>query len=266
MVSSGRLGAPQRDYYDRQGRKLKALGADHRFGFACDQCGRCCRGADIPLDPYDILRISDYYDLAPEEFLAEFTLWGIASPSGIPVVFLETEPCCPFNREGLCNVYQVRPFLCRSYPVIRIVTHNPSTGGVKIKYSLEKNCSSIKANETQTIREWLEEQCGDTCLQESLRWSEFKVRLAGGEYPKADKVFHRLFYGIIYAFQLPEDEMKVMGISEDSSLEKRFETMLKFASGLDWTKATEEAKATGEFRMEHNEKLAMRGKTLLSFW
>ncbi|MFC1716203.1 YkgJ family cysteine cluster protein [Candidatus Poribacteria bacterium] len=260
MAGSSRLSGPQRDYYDRRGRKLKVLNADSRFSFACDQCGRCCHGADIPLNPYDILKISDHYGITTREFLEEFTRWAVASPSGIPVVFLKTTPSCPFNREGLCNVYQVRPFLCRSYPVIRIVTHNPSTGGIKIKYSLEKNCSTVKANETRTIRDWLAEQCGEICLQESLKWSEFKVRLAGGEYPGEDKVFHHLFYDIIYASQMPEDEMKAMGISKISSPEERFEAILRFASGVNWTQATEEAKATGALlRMERSAGLVLPG-------
>ena len=123
---------------DRRGRKLRTFNEDHRFSFACDQCGRCCHGADISLNPYDILKISDYYGITTREFLEDFTRWAVASASGIPMVFLKTQPSCPFNRVGLCNVYQVRPFLCRSYPVIRIVTYNPSTGKANVKYSLEK--------------------------------------------------------------------------------------------------------------------------------
>ena len=264
MAGSSRLSGPKRGYYDRRGRKLRALSEDHQFSFACDQCGRCCHGADISLNPYDILKISDYYGITTREFLEDFTRWAVASESGIPIVFLKAEPSCPFNREGLCNVYQIRPFLCRSYPVIRIVTYNPSEDEVNVKYSLGKNCSTIKTKKTQTIREWLTSQCGDVYLQESLRWSEFKVRLAASMYPKGDPVFHRLFYNIVYALELPEDEIKVLEISEVSSPEERFRAMLKFVSELDWEDFVEKAKADGVLiRMEHRAGLAGPSKSSL---
>ena len=227
-------GKQRREYYDHHGRKLKVRDENHRFSFECDQCGKCCHGADIPLTPYDILKIADYYGMSAREFLMDFTYWAIAPPSGIPLVFLKTKPSCPFNNKGLCNIYQVRPFLCRSYPVIGIATYNTSTDRVNIKYSLEKNCSNIKTKETQTIREWLVEQCGDTYLAENLKWSEFKVRLAGSEYPKEDKNFHNLFYNIVYASELPEDET--------SNPEEQFQAMLDFASKMDWLEAAKEAK------------------------
>lgn len=246
-------------YHDHRGKKLKIITEDDRFSFECDQCARCCHGPTIPLSPYDILKISDYYGITQREFVEEYTLWAPASQSGIPIVLLKTQPCCPFNRDGLCNIYQVRPFFCRSYPVIRIMTYNPSTDSTAVKYSLEKNCSSIKTKRTQTVREWLEEQCGDTYLRESLRWGEFKVRLAGSEYPKDDRVFHRMFYAIVYGLESCEDEMKAMGIPEASSPEEKSEARIKFASTLDWSRAAEEARADGTlFYMKHGEDLALR--------
>ena len=85
------------------------------------------------------------------------------------------------------------------------------------------------------------------------------MRLAGGEYPKEDPVFHRLFYDIVYALELPEDEMKTVEISEARSPEERFRAMLEFASGLDWTSFVEKAKADGLLlRMEHSDQSARR--------
>jgi len=186
--------------------------------------------------------------------MEEFTHWIVAPSFGIPIVLLNTKPCCPFNREGLCNIYQVRPFLCRSYPVIRIVTYNLRKDKIEVKYGLEKNCSSIKTSETQTIRQWLTEQCGDTYLQESLRWSEFKLHLAGAEYTN-DKVFQLLFYATVYASEPSEDEMKAMGISKQSTPEEKSRAKLDFVSRLDWAYATEAVKADGAFaedRVEPN--------------
>ena len=107
-------------YRDHRGCRLKVLDENHRFRFECDQCGRCCSGATIPLNPYDILKMSDYYGITAQEFLEEFTLWSAASQSGIPVVLLKTEPRCPFNHQNLCNVYEVRPFFCRCHPWYRL--------------------------------------------------------------------------------------------------------------------------------------------------
>ena len=155
MSGRSRSNKRRRVHRDHHGRKLRTLSEEDRFSFVCDQCGRCCSKPTIPLSPYDILKISDYYGITPREFLEDFTVWAPAAESGIPVVLLKTEPRCPFSRDRLCTVYDARPFLCRSYPVVKIITHNPSKKEIGVKYSLVRNCSDIKTDETQTVREWL---------------------------------------------------------------------------------------------------------------
>jgi hypothetical protein len=68
-----------------------------------------------------------------------------------------------------------------------------------------------------------------------------------------------MFYAIVYGLEPCEDEMKAMGISEGSSPEEKSEARISFASTLDWSRATEEARADGTlFYMKHGEDLALR--------
>ena len=122
--------------------------------------------------------------------------------------------------------------------MIRIITYNSSSDEVNVKYSLEKQCSKAKTKATQTIREWLDKECGEIYLRETAKWEEFKVRLAASDYPREEKAFHRKFYDLAYGLEKFEDEIEVQA----DSPEAKFENRLKLLKSIDWSRVTEDTK------------------------
>lgn len=235
----------RRYFYGRDRRRYKVLDENHRFTFVCDKCGRCCRGWGIELSPYDILKICDYFGISTCEFLKEFAELQVGRYSEIPYVQLKTQPVCPFNQNGQCNIYEVRPFLCRAYPVGRYITLDETTSKVEKGYNLARNCSTIQSGKSQTIGEWLMQQCGENYLEKSLRWSEFLLRLSESDYPKGEDSFAQLFVFFVYDVDRTVEIYKSAGVSGSSSPEEKFDAMIALASQENWVDFVNFAQAEG---------------------
>ena len=69
------------------------LGPKSKFKFQCHpgvKCfTKCCRGINIILTPYDIIRLKNRLDLPSEEFLTLYTEPQILEKTGLPVVTLK---------------------------------------------------------------------------------------------------------------------------------------------------------------------------------
>jgi uncharacterized protein len=102
------------------------LSLDSKFEFACHKgvkCfTKCCRGINIVLTPYDIIRLKNRLQLSSEEFLAIYTEPQLLEKTDLPIITLKLLDddinSCPFvkDKEG-CMVYQDRPTTCRYYPL-----------------------------------------------------------------------------------------------------------------------------------------------------
>ena len=57
---------------------------------ACERCGKCCKSP--PLLPEDMKRLGKYAEMFNEN------------------------GACPFFVEGKCEIYEIRPIVCRIYP------------------------------------------------------------------------------------------------------------------------------------------------------
>ena len=91
------------------------IGADSRFKFECHKevgCfTKCCRGINIILTPYDIIRLKNRLGISSEEFLAIYTKPRLLEKTDLPVVTLklmdDDESSCPFVRDDGCLVYPI---------------------------------------------------------------------------------------------------------------------------------------------------------------
>jgi uncharacterized protein len=89
-----------------------------RKGIAC--WNACCRNIDIPLTPYDILRLKQHLGISSSESLLKYTLPYEIDPNGFAGVKLrpvEKGTACQFMKPEGCGVYEDRPTSCRYYPV-----------------------------------------------------------------------------------------------------------------------------------------------------
>ncbi|MFO7967119.1 MAG: YkgJ family cysteine cluster protein [Archaeoglobaceae archaeon] len=142
----------------------KSLTLDDKLQFSCHpgiKCfNKCCGDLSLFLTPYDIIRMKNNLGITSTEFLKDYTKCNMGENSGLPVVFLKMkdDESCPFVTDEGCSIYKDRPSSCRLYPLARMKSHN------KEYYHIvkEDHCKGFEEDKEWTVREWLEDQEGDT--------------------------------------------------------------------------------------------------------
>jgi Fe-S-cluster containining protein len=162
------------------------VGPDHTFKFKCHKkvkCfTKCCRGINIILTPYDIIRLKNRLQLTSEEFLALYTEPHILEKTDLPVVTLklsdDNEKSCLFVREEGCIVYEDRPTTCRYYPLgVASLSHKDDVDGDEFYFFIhEPHCLGFEEEETWTVREWRKNQGVDIHDQINAEWTDLVVR------------------------------------------------------------------------------------------
>lgn len=164
------------------------LGPDSRFNFECHKgvsCfTQCCRGINIILTPYDIIRMKNRLELPSDEFLAIYTKPELLEKTDLPVVTLklmdDERQSCPFVRddEG-CIIYPDRPTTCRYYPV-GVATLNYKEGADDSKgfyfFVNEPHCKGFEESREWTVTEWRQDQGVDIHDEINAEWTDLVVR------------------------------------------------------------------------------------------
>lgn len=146
---------------------LPELAPEQSFQFACHpgvSCfNACCADLNMPLTPYDVLRLRRELKMDSENFLEKFTIMGQYPHSGFPLFFLKmnnsSQRECPFVSPAGCTVYANRSAACRTYPLGR-ATHEDAEGKTVEQYVVvqEAHCTGFMENASWTSHEWLKDQ------------------------------------------------------------------------------------------------------------
>ncbi|GFM38152.1 YkgJ family cysteine cluster protein [Desulfovibrio psychrotolerans] len=136
------------------------------FRFACHPkvaCfNACCHDLNMPLAPYDVLRLRQELGIDSEEFIGVYTTVG-QYPSGYPVLHLKMSPspdrACFFLSPAGCTVYPGRSAACRTYPLGR-ATREDDAGNPLEQYFLvqEPHCLGFSEPAEWTTETWLRDQ------------------------------------------------------------------------------------------------------------
>ncbi len=136
------------------------------FQFACHPkvaCfNACCRDLNMPLAPYDVLRLRQELDMNSEEFIGYHTTVG-QYPNGYPVLHLKMDAspdrACSFLTPAGCSVYPGRSAACRTYPLGR-ATREDDNGTLVEQYFLvqEPHCLGFNEKSQWTTDTWLQDQ------------------------------------------------------------------------------------------------------------
>jgi uncharacterized protein len=137
--------------------------SDFRFkchpGVSCFT--KCCRGINIILTPYDVIRLKNRLGLSSEEFLAIYTVPHLLEKTDLPVVALkmldDDQESCPFVRDGEgCIIYADRPTTCRYYPLgTATLQHKEGADDQGFYFCVkEPHCKGFEEDQTQTVAEW----------------------------------------------------------------------------------------------------------------
>lgn len=145
---------------------LPCLSSGERFCFSCgpsQPCfNRCCAQLNLPLTPYDALKLAQNLGLPSSEFLRAFTGMRSEETTGFPMFHLRMiespDAPCPFVTPAGCSVYEDRPSACRSYPLGRGA--RLGRDGIQERFFLvrEEHCQGFACGPAWTAQEWFENQ------------------------------------------------------------------------------------------------------------
>ena len=162
------------------------LGADSQFQFRCHKgvsCfTKCCRGINIVLTPYDIIRLKNRLDLPSDEFLAIYTKPEILEKTDLPVITLklldDEQESCPFVRDEGCIVYADRPTSCRYYPlgVVSLMHQEGADDEGFYFFVNEPHCKGFEEDKQWTVKEWRKDQGADIQDKANMEWTDLMVR------------------------------------------------------------------------------------------
>jgi uncharacterized protein len=162
------------------------VGLNHSFKFKCHKdvkCfTQCCRGINITLTPYDIIRLKNRLDLSSEEFLSLYTVPRLLEKTDLPIVTLklddDDDKSCLFVRDDGCIVYEDRPTSCRYYPLgVASLSHKEDADGDDFYFFVhEPHCLGFEEDQTWTVLEWRKDQGVDIHDEINAEWTDLVVR------------------------------------------------------------------------------------------
>ena len=100
----------------------KLAGQIKEIGFKCNKCAQCCRPEfgdnTVIVFPSEIRSICGKTGLSPDDFDMPTPSQDRDAKGNIHTFewVLKKNGDCIFLREGLCEIYECRPHICRTYP------------------------------------------------------------------------------------------------------------------------------------------------------
>ena len=86
--------------------------------FVSRRCGKCCREIGIEQTYFDPFQIAEYLKIPVEEAVNEY-IGELNKIEEDKIYFKITKPKkpCVFLESDKCKIYEIRPFVCKSYPL-----------------------------------------------------------------------------------------------------------------------------------------------------
>jgi hypothetical protein len=229
------------------------LGLDNRFKFKCHKelpCfTKCCRGINIVLTPYDIIRLKNRLQISSQEFLSIYTEPQLLEKTDIPVVtlkLLDDEPrSCPFVRDDGCLVYDDRPSTCRYYPLgVASLSYRQEGDEAGFYFFVnEPHCLGFEEDTVWTVREWRRDQGVDIHDEINAEWTDLVVRKRS--FPanikwndQAKKMFFMASYNIdvFREFVFESSFLNRYAVDPQTVAEIREDEVALLTFGLRWLK------------------------------
>ncbi|MDD6102841.1 MAG: YkgJ family cysteine cluster protein [Clostridiales bacterium] len=142
----------------------------------CADCSDCCKGMgeSVVLDPYDVYRLTNglnksFMDLIAGELISLSVIDGLI----LPHLNMNGNVCRFLNDEGRCSIHNIRPSICRLFPLGRYYENGD------FKYFLQKG-ECLCENKTKIkVKKWVDEP--DFAKHESFvnTWHYYLYEVAG---------------------------------------------------------------------------------------
>ncbi len=161
-----------------------------RFCFSCHKgisCwNACCKGADVTLTPFDILRLTRALGIAATEFLERYALPAMSEKANLPVAKLRMAgaagdgDCVFLDEEAGCTVYADRPATCRYYPLglAAIKMKGDEKEGDFYFLVKESHCKGHAEDNLQSVAEYRHEQGIEPYDEQNRGWIDILMKMA----------------------------------------------------------------------------------------
>jgi Fe-S-cluster containining protein len=230
------------------------LGHTSTFKFKCHpgvSCfTQCCRGINIILTPYDIIRLKARLNLPSDQFLAIYTEPHLLEKTDIPVVTLkkmdDEKESCPFVRDEGCIIYEDRPTACRYYPLgVASLQHKEGADDDGFFFFVhEPHCKGFEEPCDWTVAEWRADQGVDIRDEVNAEWTDLVVHKRS--FPpniklteQAKQMFFMVSYNIDIFRRFVFESSFLERVPVDDEALKKLKTddvaLLKF--GVKWLKS-----------------------------
>lgn len=107
--------------------------------FVCKKCGVCCKKQKVVLlTVYDIFRVSRHIGMSPNDFFKRYCTKSTKFNSdGLKRFYLRADGGCPFLKDNLCSIQEIKPVVCAQNPFYYI---EASLAAYKVFGILEDEC------------------------------------------------------------------------------------------------------------------------------
>lgn len=227
---------------------------DSRFKFKCHPAvscfTECCRGINIILTPYDVIRLKARLDLPSDQFLAIYTEPHLLEKTDLPVVTLkqldDDKSSCPFVRDQGCILYEDRPTACRYYPLgTASLQHKEGADDEGFFFFVhEPHCKGFEEDCEWSVAQWREDQGVDLRDQVNAEWTDLVVRKRS--FPpniklteKAKQLFFMVSYNIdkFRTFVFDSTFLERMPVDDDTQEKLKTDDVELFKFGVQWLKS-----------------------------
>ncbi len=230
------------------------LGYNSCFNFKCHpgvSCfTQCCRGINIILTPYDVIRLKQRLDLPSDQFLAIYTEPHLLEKTDLPMVTLkhmdDDQSSCPFVRDDGCILYEDRPTACRYYPLgTASLMHKEGADDEGFFFLIkEPHCKGFDEEGDWTVKAWRQDQGVDLRDEVNAEWTDLVVHKKS--FPpniklteKAKEMFFMVSYNIDKFRRFVFDSTFLERLPVDDETRKQLQSddvvLLKF--GVNWLKS-----------------------------
>jgi Fe-S-cluster containining protein len=227
---------------------------DSRFKFKCHpgvSCfTECCRGINIILTPYDVIRLKTRLDLPSDQFLAIYTEPHLLEKTDLPVVTLkqlnDDKSSCPFVRDEGCILYEDRPTACRYYPLgTASLQHKEGADDEGFFFFVhEPHCKGFEEDCEWSVAQWREDQGVDLRDEVNAEWTDLVVRKRS--FPpniqlteKAKQLFFMVSYNIdkFRSFVFDSTFLERIPVDDDTQEKLKTDDVELFKFGVQWLKS-----------------------------
>lgn len=137
----------------------------------CAGCSSCCRGmgSSIILDPLDVFRISQKTGMAFEDLLQAHMELNVVDGIILPNLKQTglNEACAFLDETGRCSIHQVRPGICRLFPLGRYYADGDYRYFLQVDECRKGNRTKVK------ISKWVDTPNYPKYKEYILQWHYF---------------------------------------------------------------------------------------------